>query len=62
MGKLMPPHGGSINLIVMVFLFCFVCLATLSVPVVGHWWHDYHRDDFPTLKFGVVMADLLTIR
>ena len=22
------------------------------------WWHDYRRDDFPTLKFGVVLADL----
>ena len=27
------------------------------------WWHDYRRDDFPTstLKFWVVMADLLAI-
>ena len=25
------------------------------------WWHDFRRDDFPTLKFGVEMADLLAI-
>ena len=25
------------------------------------WWHDYRRDDFPTLKSGVVIADLLAI-
>ena len=37
-------------------LFCFVLFALqLSVCL---WWHDYRRDDFPTLKFGVVMADL----
>ena len=36
--------------------FCFVLFALqLSVCL---WWHDYRRDDFPTLKFGVVMADL----
>ena len=39
------------------FLFCFVLFALqLSMCL---WWHDYRRDDFPTLKFGVVMADLL---
>ena len=38
-------------------LFCFVLFALqLSVCL---WWHDYRRDGFPTLKFGVVMADLL---
>ena len=37
-------------------LFCFVLFALqLSVCL---WWHDYRRDDFPTLIFGVVMADL----
>ena len=37
-------------------LFCFVLFALqLSVCL---WWHDYRRDDFPTLKFGVVLADL----
>ena len=37
-------------------MFCFVLFALqLSVCL---WWHDYRRDDFPTLKFGVVMADL----
>ena len=37
-------------------LFCFVLFALqLSVCL---WWHDYRRDGFPTLKFGVVMADL----
>ena len=25
------------------------------------WWHDYRRDGFPTLKFGVVIADLAVI-
>ena len=25
------------------------------------WWHDYRRGDFPALKFGVVIADLLAI-
>jgi len=39
-----------------VVLFCFVLFALqLSVCL---WWHDYRRDDFPTLKLGVVMADL----
>ena len=39
-----------------VVLFCFVLFALqLSVCL---WWHDYRRDDFPTLKFGVVLADL----
>ena len=37
-------------------VFCFV-LFSLQLPVCL-WWHDYRRDDFPTLKFGVVMADL----
>ena len=23
------------------------------------WWHDYRRGNFPTLKFVVVIADLL---
>ena len=41
------------------FLFCFV-LFSLQLSVCL-WWHDYRRDDFPTLKFGVVMADLLAI-
>ena len=37
-------------------LFCFVLFALqLSVCL---WWHDYRRDGFPTLKFGVVIADL----
>ena len=37
-------------------LFCFVLFALqLSVCL---WWHDYRRDDFPILKFGVVIADL----
>ena len=41
-------------------LFCFVLFALqLSVCL---WWHDYCSDSFPTLKFGVVMADLLAIR
>ena len=36
--------------------FCFVLFALqLSVCL---WWHDYRRDDFPTLKFVVVIADL----
>ena len=38
---------------------CFVLLSLqLSVCL---WWHDYRRDDFPTLEFRVVMADLLAI-
>ena len=41
------------------FLFCFV-LFSLQLSVCL-WWHDYRRDVFPTLKFGVVMADLLAI-
>ena len=41
---------------VITSLFCFVLFALqLSVCL---WWHDYRRDDFPTLKFGVVLADL----
>ena len=40
-------------------MFCFVLFA-LKLPV-RLWWNDYRRDDFPTLKFGVVMADLLAI-
>ena len=40
-------------------LFCFV-LFSLQLSVCL-WWHDYRRDDFPTLKFGVVIADLLAI-
>ena len=40
-------------------LFCFVLFALqLSVCL---WWHDYRRDGFPTLKFVVVIADLLAI-
>ena len=39
--------------------FCFV-LFSLQLSVFL-WWHDYRRDGFPTLKFGVVIADLLTI-
>ena len=36
--------------------FCFVlCSLQLFVCL---WWHDYRRDDFPTLKFGVVLANL----
>ena len=41
-----------------VLFYCFVFALQLSVCL---WWHDYRRDDFPTLKFGVVMADLLAI-
>ena len=37
-------------------LFCLV-LFSLQLSVCL-WWHDYRRDDFPTLKFGVVLADL----
>ena len=41
-------------------MFCFVLFALqLSVCL---WWHDYRRGDFPTLKFGVVIAGLLAIR
>ena len=41
-------------------LFCFVLFALqLSVCLC---WPDYRRDDFPTLNFWVVMADLLVIR
>ena len=40
-------------------LFCFV-LFSLQLSVCL-WWHDYRRDGFPTLKFVVVMADLLAI-
>ena len=41
---------------ILAVLFCLVLFALqLSVCL---WWHDYRRDDFPTLKFGVVMADL----
>ena len=40
-------------------VFCFV-LFSLQL-LVCLWWHDYHRDDFSTLKFGVVMADPLAI-
>ena len=36
-------------------MFCFV-LFSLQLSVCL-WWHDYRRDDFPTLKFGVVLAD-----
>ena len=40
-------------------LFCFVLFALqLSLCL---WWHDYRRDDFPTLKFEMVLADLLAI-
>ena len=43
----------------LLVLFCFVLFyLQLSVCL---WWHDYRRDDFPTLKFGVVIADLLAI-
>ena len=40
-------------------LFCFV-LFSLQLSVCL-WWHDYRRDDSPTLKFVVVIADLLAI-
>ena len=40
----------------MLRKFCFV-LFSLQLSVCL-WWHDYRRDDFPTLKFGVVIADL----
>ena len=40
-------------------LFCFV-LFSLKLSVCL-WWHDYRRDDLPTLKFGVVIGDLLAI-
>ena len=47
---------GSLESGRIVVLFCFVLFALqLSVRL---WWHDYRRDDFPTLKFGVVIADL----
>ena len=39
-----------------IILFCFV-LFSLQLSMFL-WWHDYRRDDFPTLKFVVVMADL----
>ena len=43
-------------LMIMCARSCFVLFALqLSVCL---WWHDYRRDDFPTLKFGVVLADL----
>ena len=38
----------------------FVCLFELQLSVCL-WWHDYRRDGFPTLKFVVVIADLLAI-
>ena len=42
--------------VVLISLLSFVLFALqLSVCL---WWHDYRRDDFPTLKFGVVIADL----
>ena len=37
---------------------CFVFVLFSLQLSVCLWWHDYRRDDFPTLKFGVVMADL----
>ena len=41
-------------------LFCLPCNSQCACGGM----HDYRRlgDDFPTLKFGVVMADLLTSR
>jgi hypothetical protein len=40
-------------------VFCFVCFVLFALQLsVCLWWHDYRRDDFPTLKFGVVLADL----
>ena len=45
---------------VQVGLFVCFCLFSLQLSVCL-WWHDYRRDGFPTLKFGVVMADLLAI-
>ena len=51
--------GGDCHKADMEVLFCFVLFALqLSVCL---WWHDYRRDGFPTLKFGVVIADLLAI-
>jgi hypothetical protein len=47
----LPPPG--------FVLFCFVLFALQLLVCL--WWHDYRRDVFPTLKFGVVMADLLAI-
>ena len=39
--------------------FCFVLFdLQLSVHL---WWHDYRREDFPTLKLVVVMANPLAI-
>ena len=35
----------------------FVCLFALQLSGCL-WWRDYRRDGFPTLKFGVVIADL----
>ena len=43
----------------LIVLFCFV-LISLQL-LVCLWWHDYRRDDFPTLSFVVVIADLLAI-
>ena len=40
-------------------VFCFV-LFSLQLSVCL-WWQDYRRDDFPTLKFVVVIAGLLAI-
>ena len=40
-------------------LFCFVLFdLQLSACLC---WHYYHNNNFPTLKFVVVMADLLAI-
>ncbi len=39
-----------------LWFFCFVLFALQLSACL--WWHDYRRDVFPTLTFGVVMADL----
>ena len=33
----------------------------LRLPIRPVWWHDYRRDDFPTLEFVVVIANPLAI-
>ena len=38
--------------------YCFVLFCFILQLSVCLWWHDYRRDDFPTLKFGVGLADL----
>ena len=58
-------------------LFCFPCNSQCAPqvrvlyiveminwvrgPPECLWWYDYCRNDFPTLKFGVVLANLPAI-